>query len=204
MWGGGPGVLAVEAVKLLKTAGTPAVPPYILDIGCGYGRDTFYVADTIACRVLGIDVSEKAIEMAKSAAAEAKRTNVEFRCAGFTGIGKKEFDIVFVSNLYQILHREERAGLRQAVMSALKPGGMMFLCTLSTKDPEHYGKGEPVPGDTNSYKDAVYLHFCTGEELLGDFGFLTVDKLYEHEYHEPRAAGAPHHHVSWILMGRLA
>ena len=86
-------------------------------------------------------------------------------------------------------------------MSSLKPGGLLFLSTLSVRDPEHYGKGSPVPGEPNSFVDKVYLHLFAREELMHDFGFLEIKELYEHEYAEPRATGEAHHHILWILNG---
>jgi hypothetical protein len=104
--------------------------------------------------------------------------------------------------LYQLLRDSERKGLRKAVMGALKPNGLLFLSTLSVRDPEHYGKGTPVPEEANSFEDRIYLHFCTREELVGNFAFLNVQELYEHKYHEPHATGEIHHHISWILIGK--
>ena len=78
---------------------------------------------------------------------------------------------------------------------------MLFLSALSTNDPEHFGKGEQVPDDENSFRDEKFLHFCTREELKRDFGFLTIKELYEHEYYEPHSNGETHHHISWLLLG---
>jgi 2-polyprenyl-3-methyl-5-hydroxy-6-metoxy-1,4-benzoquinol methylase len=83
----------------------------------------------------------------------------------------------------------------------LKPNGLLFLSTLSVRDPEHYGKGDPVPGETNSFHDKTYLHLCTKEELIGDFDFIYIKEIYEHAFREPRVIGEAHHHVSWILAG---
>ncbi|MCL5878542.1 MAG: hypothetical protein M1428_01910, partial [Deltaproteobacteria bacterium] len=112
------------------------------------------------------------------------------------------FDIVFVSKVYQILQQGEREKLRRAISHALSQGGLLFLSTLSIKDPEHFGKGSAVPVEENSFRDKVYLHFCTREELEKDFNFLQVQTLYEHEYSELRAKGETHHHVSWVLIGK--
>ena len=100
-----------------------------------------------------------------------------------------------------MLRRSEREELRRTVMKVIKPNGLLFLSTLSISDPEHYGKGVPIPKESNSFQDRVYLHFCTREELVEDFAFLSIRELYEHEYYEPRATGETHHHISWILIG---
>ena len=80
----------------------------------------------------------------------------------------------------------------------------MFLSTLSVHDPEHHGKGEPVPGEEGSFVDKMYLHLSTGPELEREFGFLRLLSLEEHEFDEPRADGAVHHHVLWLLVAQKA
>ncbi len=201
LWGEEPSMLAAEAVKYLQAkAGTTAVS--ILDIGCGYGRDALYLSGNLNCKILGIDVSEKAIKIASNTAVQLKNSNMKFHCLDFSDLTRDGFDIVFVSNVYQILQQREREKLRHAISRALRQGGLLFLSTLSIKDPEHFGKGSAIPGEANSFRDKVYLHFCTREELEKDFNFLQVQSLYEHEYYEPRITGETHHHVSWVFIGK--
>ena len=175
----------------------------ILDVGCGYGRDALYYADNLDCRVLGIDASEEAIRIASGTPHERQTEKMNFERADFAELAEGRYDVVSASNLYQLLRENERKSLREAVMRTLKPAGLFFLSTLSVNDPEHHGRGAPVPGEANSFsfQHKVYLHFCTGEELVGDSAFLNIRELYEHEYDEPRATGEVHHHISWILIG---
>lgn len=176
----------------------------ILDIGCGYGRDVFYFLDNFRCRILGIDISKKAIEIAldtDTALKTQKGDDVKFECCNFTELRDGKYDLVFISNLYQLLKKDERQELRKTIMRTLAPNGLLFLSTLSVRDPEHYRKGIPVFGESNSFQEKVYIHFCTREELIEDFAFLNIKELYEHEYYEPHANGEVHHHISWILIG---
>ncbi len=202
LWGEAPSELAVAVVDHLKRSGTDKVPLSILDIGCGYGRDAFHYIEHLKCEVHGIDNSSSAIEMATKMAAEIKRSNVEFRVQDFRKLKEEKYDIVTASNLYQLLQKQDRAELVNAVTRTLKPGGLLFLSTLSVNDPEHAGRGTPIRGEPNSYQDRVYLHLCTAPELRNDFGFLSIKELYEHEYDEPRVTGEVHHHLSWILIGK--
>jgi len=70
------------------------------------------------------------------------------------------------------------------------------------RDPQHYGKGTPVAGESNSFVDKVYLHLCSEEELREDFGFLSIKELQENPHNEPRANGETHHHLIWLLAGQ--
>jgi len=155
----------------------------------------------IRCTILGIDASQEAIEMATQHLRKSAVSGVEFQCRDFARFGPSKYDIVFISNLYQLLEPQQRAELRDTVKRILQPGGLLFLSTLSVSDPEHYGKGIPIVGEVSSFLDEKYIHFCTQEELERDFGFLTIRELRLHEYHEPRSTGEAHHHIAWLLVG---
>ena len=86
-----------------------------------------------------------------------------------------------------------------AAVALARPGGRLFLSTLSPRDPQHAGKGEPVAGEERSWFEHCYLHFCSREELLEDFASLEVAGLEERAYDERHADGRLHHHVSWFL-----
>jgi SAM-dependent methyltransferase len=197
IWGDNPSELAVVTVEYLQAIGWDDEYVSILDVGCGYGRDAAYFCQHLNGMVTGIDVSKEAIRMARATYPGIK---AEFQRRSFMEINKA-YDVVFVSNLYHILRGGERKMLRKAIAGILKPDGLLFLGALSTNDPQEYGKGTPVPGEPNSFEGKKYSHFFTQDELLQDFGFLTIKKLYEREYYEPRATSDPHHHISWILIG---
>jgi SAM-dependent methyltransferase len=126
---------------------------------------------------------------------------VQFRTAPFQSLRGETFDLVFVANLYQILPRAERGELCAQIAALLAPGGILFLGTHSVRDPEHFGRGQAVEGDQNSFVDFTFVHLSTEAELREQFSFLRIDSLYEHEFLEPRTGGQIHHHISWILVG---
>jgi len=200
VWGDKPSELAVFAVRYLNEFSPPDKILEIVDVGCGYGRDAAFLSASVSCHVLGIDNSREAIALAMKRLGGVVG-GVRFQCCDFRQMTDSRFDVIFASNLYQLLASEDRRAFRELVGRALKSGGMLFLSTLSTSDPEHFGKGEPVPDDENSFRDENFHHFCTAEELARDFGFLSLKQLYEHEYYEARSNGATHHHVSWLLLG---
>lgn len=203
IWGDKPSELAMAAVVFLKNNRLDGSGLNIIDIGCGYGRDALYLLNQLRCRVLGIDISEEAIALATETIPVHRRDSVEFRVLDFKDLGDGRFNAVYLSNLYQLLDREARSDLRSVLERLLEPGGLLFLSTLSISDLQHYGKGTPVPDEPNSFIDGKYLHLCTRDELLADFDFMEVKELYEREYDEPRANGEAHHHISWILMGKV-
>ena len=212
IWGDGPSPLAQLAVARLRPYATPDVS--VLDVGCGYGRDTRYLAGELGCHALGIDGSPAAVEAARKAHAQAlrrsrgERFDVEYLVSYLASLAAAPeragaFDVVFACNVYHLLGPIGRREFTAACAAVARPGGLLFLSTLSPRDPEHYAKGERVSGEERSWVDKVYLHFCTAEELERDFagGFELLD-LEERAYDEPRPDAPAHHHTSWFLEGR--
>ncbi len=202
VWGEGPSALASFAVDYLQELQLYQKTLSILDIGCGYGRDAVYLCQHTDCTIVGIDNSQGAIEMARGTRPKEYIGRIDFKFLDFTRLPVNDrYDVVFASNLYQLLRPEERAAFRKISRRVLSPNGLLFLSTLSTSDPEHYGKGTAAVGDINSFVDEKYLHLCTCGELEREFSFLNIKELKEHEYYEPRATGRTHHHISWLLVG---
>jgi len=201
LWGEKPSELAVIAVAYLKRQPPLAKQPKIVDIGCGYGRDAFYLFNQLKWPVIGIDTSETAINMAREALGQEE--GVSFTCKDFQELKGESFDVVYSANLYHILHPHDREAFRETVQNISQPDSLLFLNALSTNDAQEYGKGTPVPGDPNSFVGNKYLHFLTKAELGEDFKFLTIHELYEHSYDEFHIKGPTHHHTSWILIGEF-
>lgn len=204
IWGTQPSELAKIAVDFLQKNVKNVAQLRILDIGCGYGRDALYFSSQLNCHIQAIDVSPEAIELANAAVQCCNGADrLEFHCQNFTELNRhKQYDVVFISNLYHLLRKDERGTLRERLARAVRSGGYVFLSTLSINDREEYGKGCPVPGESNSFQGEKYFHFCSREELLKDFDFLTVHSLYEHRYVEYRT-DRNHHHNSWILLAQV-
>ncbi len=201
IWGDEPTPLGVFAAEYLAAR---APEPRILDVGCGYGRDALFLAETLRCEVVGIDASVAAIADAEEAAGDLGYGSARFEAGDFGELAEGGFDAVFAANLYQVLRAGDRARFRELLPRWLTPGGMVLLSTLSVSDPQEYGKGEPVPGDEDSFDGAKFLHFSSRGELVRDFSAFELGVLRELEFEEPRAEGEPHHHVCWLLAGRLA
>jgi cyclopropane fatty-acyl-phospholipid synthase-like methyltransferase len=204
VWGDQPSKLAMFVYNFLaqSTQFRDKKDIFVLDLGCGYGRDAIFLANNLPCHVLGIDNSGKAIEMARESLSQEMVKRVELLCYDFSRVNDR-YDIILASSLYQILKPEDRDKLRETVKRCLKSDGLLFLSTLSIHDPQHFGQGTPIENDPNSFQQEKYIHFSTREELEKDFDFLNISALFEREYHEPRSSGVDHHHISWILIGGM-
>jgi len=206
-WGTGPSEVAVVAEERLATLGRRGPLLRVLDLGCGYGRDTFHLRRRLGGSVVGVDASAEAIGLAERRRSELAREDetfahgLRFVHARLEELDAGWFDAVVTNGLYHLLEPAGREAFAACVRRHLAPGGLLFLATLSPKDPQHYGRGVAAAGELDSFVDAVYLHFAREGELRETFAFVDLRELYEHEYVEPQSDGGVHHHVSWILVG---
>jgi SAM-dependent methyltransferase len=210
LWGDGPSELARLAVARLRPAAAahrdPDAPLFsLLDVGCGYGRDSRYLAAELGCRVLGLDPSPAAV----AAARKARRPglDVEYLAGDAASLADDAaraggFHVAFTCNVYHLLSPGGRREFAAGLAALVRPGGLLFLSTLSPRDPQHYAVGEPVLGEERSWVESVYLHFCTADELTADFAAFTLLDLEERSYDEHNANGVVHRHASWFLEAR--
>jgi ubiquinone/menaquinone biosynthesis C-methylase UbiE len=99
-----------------------------LDVGCGGGDVSFYLAKLVGStgRIVGIDIDETKIEIARKEAIENKILNIEFRVSDINEVeGKAEFDIVYARFL--LTHLQDPVNALKKIFSELKPGGLVVL-----------------------------------------------------------------------------
>lgn len=99
-----------------------------LDIGCGGGDATLDLARRVAPRgtVVGVDVDETKIRLARAEAAERGVANVEFRVAGVSDLSRAEpFDVVYTRFL--LTHLSDPAKAVSDFYEQLHPGGTIAV-----------------------------------------------------------------------------
>ena len=198
IWGEQPSELALEAGKRLVYNKGRSLR--VLDVGCGYGRDSIYFAKSLGFRVLGVDISERAIEMARENSLKAEAKRAEFKVSDFRALNSY-FDVIHISNLYHLLPPGGRVDLASHTTRLLGPDGTLYLNAISVNDREHYGVGIPVDGQVNTWNDGgKTIHLSTEEEMRHAFPELRIRELYEHDYDEPHPGSRTHYHKAWILV----
>ena len=97
----------------------------VLDLGCGDGANARYLSDRFD--VVGVDVSEEQLRLARAAAPAATFVQADFMELAFPD---SSFDAV--TALYSLMHvpRDEHAALVSRIRRWLRPGGL-FLASLS-------------------------------------------------------------------------
>jgi SAM-dependent methyltransferase len=94
-----------------------------LEYGCGQGSHAQFMARHGASRVVGIDISDVAIETARKAAADAGVANTEYRRmnAEYLEFDDNSFDLICGT---AILHHLDLAKAYSELARVLRPGGL--------------------------------------------------------------------------------
>ncbi|MFT4195898.1 bifunctional 2-polyprenyl-6-hydroxyphenol methylase/3-demethylubiquinol 3-O-methyltransferase UbiG [Ottowia sp.] len=109
----------------------PLAGQRILDVGCGGG----ILADAMArkgAEVLGIDLAEKSLKVAKLHALEAQTPRLTYRCIAAEALAAEQpgrFDAVTCMEMLE--HVPDPASIVRACATLVKPGGWVFFSTIN-------------------------------------------------------------------------
>jgi SAM-dependent methyltransferase len=102
---------------------------YVLEVGCGSGEYALHLAETIGCRLLGLDINGSGIENAnRLALARGLATQAHFElCDASKGLPFDDcsFDAVFSNDV--VCHLPRRPQVIGEIFRVLKPGGRMLF-----------------------------------------------------------------------------
>ncbi len=110
---------------------TPLRGQRVLDVGCGGG----ILADSMArkgAQVLGIDLSTKALKVARLHAIEASTPNVEYREVSAEDMASEapgQFDVVTCMEMLE--HVPDPSSVVRACAALARPGGWVFFSTIN-------------------------------------------------------------------------
>jgi tocopherol O-methyltransferase len=104
----------------------------ILDIGCGFGASTLYLAQKYDASVTGITISSVQVEMAIQAAAE-QNLNAKFLLMDAEAMSfEKQFDLLW--SVESISHYQDREQFFASTAKLLKPGGTLAITDWFKKE----------------------------------------------------------------------
>ena len=108
----------------------------MLDAGCGTGENALHVA-ALGFSVLGVDVAETALAMAR-AKADERRLEVEFAAADAFQLERlgREFDTVLDCGLFHTLDGDERPRYVASLASVTKHDGTLYVLCFSDDGPD--------------------------------------------------------------------
>lgn len=164
----------------------------VLDLGCGYGHNCLDFVKKGASRVVGIDLSEKMLAVAKAEAADEK---IEYLHMNMTDIRllDQTFDLIYSSLAFHYV--EDFARLAKDMFSLLNDGGCLLFSqehpikTATIDGKGHFNRDEngnrvsytfsnycqPGKRETTWYVDGVILYHRTFGSIitaLAQAGFI--------------------------------
>lgn len=216
LWGFSPSPTAkILAQALLASNPQRSERVEIIDWGCGYGRDSLYFVE-LGFDVIGIDVSEKALVLARGAYKNRQKTGIPL-------IGSASFHTGDMSSIFEsrpgqrvraffsnrVLHLLGDADFRDATRKAIGclEDGAYFCVSARSIDDFDVALMEWIPGrenETARYKDPERsghnITFVTKERLVRSIGYH-LDSAHYVNVTEPERVGGPDTHLL-ILLGR--
>ncbi len=137
----------------------------VLDLGCGYGNNCRNFIMRGACRVVGIDVSHKMLEVAKT---ENDLPQIEYRHLDMANISalSEMFDFVYSSLAFHYV--EDLGKLMSDIYALLNPAGMLLysqehpITTATADDGGHFNRdenGNPVSYTFSNYNESGKREF---------------------------------------------
>lgn len=129
----------------------------VLDLGCGYGHNCADFVSRGAARVVGIDISEKMLAVAKEESANEK---IEYRNMSMTDISElgETFDFIYSSLAFHYV--QDFDAFAKAMYSVLNVGGQLLfsqehpIITSTVDGAGHFNKNEN--GEKVSYTFSNY------------------------------------------------
>ena len=194
----------VQFIKYIKKEEKlPIIDLQILDLGCGTGRNTNYLAER-GNYVVGIDIAGNALkigeERAKKLGLEAQVKYLNQSIGKVLPFSDNHFDLILDITSSNSLNNAEREVYLQECYRLLKPGGFMILRTLCKDGDQNVKKLlELSPGkevDTYFLKELgltervfsevdlkkIYKNFIF-KKLTKDIGYPSINgRVYKRKY----------------------
>lgn len=108
----------------------------VLDAGCGTGENSLYLA-SLGLPVLGVDVAETALAMARKKA-EDRKLEIEFAAADALHLDRlgRRFKTVLDCGLFHTFDRDERPIYVASLASVTEYDGIVYVLCFSDHGPE--------------------------------------------------------------------
>jgi tocopherol O-methyltransferase len=141
----------------------------ILDIGCGFGASSLYLAKHYNATVTGITISPVQVEMAIKAAAR-ERLDAKFLLMDAEAMDfQKRFDILW--SVESISHYEHREEFFASAAKLLKPGGLFALT-------DWFKRENLTRAETKKFIDPIEKGMLVDLQVMDDYEhFLTSNNL---------------------------
>lgn len=173
------------------------IPPGpALDIGCGDGRNSLFLA-RCGFEVTGVDLSEVAIaQLREEARRQGRKLTALVADVRTYAYPSDRYRLVVANTILDHLEEQEGNQLIEAIQQTVMPGGYLFVTGFTIDDPA-YRDVSPQRSSTAQY---VKRYFHPGE-LRDLFTKVTVIRYHEELFLDTKH-GPPHYHSIARLMAR--
>ncbi len=141
----------------------------ILDIGCGFGASSLYLAEHYNTKVTGITISPVQVEMAIQAAA-GKQLDAKFLLMDAEAMNfEKQFDVLW--SVESIAHYQNRQAFFASAAKLLKPGGSFAIT-------DWFKKENLTRAETRKFIDPIEKGMLVELQVMDDYEqFLVSNRL---------------------------
>ncbi len=184
-----PSLLARSALRFFRAFGGSPENALALDLGCGEGRDTVYLAEA-GFHVVARDVAPTGLEKTRALLARRNiptdRVDLAIGDVRAFAYPPATYDLALAANVYQFLPPDEAPAHIARLQDATRPGG---LCAVGVFSPAMTGWGAQIGGFFAATADEMLAYF------LKSGGWLPLDLTeYRHYSQKDDAMG------SWIFI----
>jgi SAM-dependent methyltransferase len=160
IWGNEPSDSAIAALEIFSRNKLKE----LLIPGIGYGRNAGIFIDK-GFEVTGIEISESAIEVARS-----NGINCIIHHGSVTSMpfDSKVYDAVFCYALVHVLNSSERKNFMRSCFNQLKKNGIMIF-TATSKEMDLFGRGKPISKDRFEIESGLNVFFYDPESIVKEF-----------------------------------
>lgn len=139
----------------------------ILDVATGTGVLVEYLLDKKPEKIIGIDIAEKMIEVAKK---KYSNEEVVFKAMDVMDYTESGFDYIFIYSAYP--HFKDKNRLINHLSKMLNKGGKLVVAHSESRD-----KINKMHGDKKEFKNDVLLSAKDNADIIGKY--LEVDKCID-------------------------
>ena len=125
--------------EVVRLAENGAFRGAVLDVGCGSGENTMYLA-AHGIEVLGVDAAPTAIRKAREKTV-TRNVQVRFKILDARELKRldRKFDTILDSGLFHVFSDPDRADYVRSLAEALQPGGTLYMICFSDREPPGWG-----------------------------------------------------------------
>ena len=165
----------IEELLIWADVNQKNAPQNIIDVGCGIGGSTLYLAHKFAATATGISLSPVQISRARERAIEADLENkVHFEVANALDLpfADNSFDLVW--SLESGEHMPDKVKFLQECYRVLQPGGKLILATWCHREINSIA-GELTPDEIKHLKE-IYRVYCLPYVIsLSEYRAIAID-----------------------------